>query len=176
MIERPALGAVLISATSLQKVVAEEDKDKKIEELSQRITSLEDALRDVTRPYAQLVEQLGQFQGVVQKYFRLLDLYQKHGVISVDVILPQVKDPMSKEIMRILMDRPGLNITQVAEELRARTGSSSRRIVRERLAHLVKEGLLAEEKGRKVSTYKVSEQVIDKWSQVLGLSKSSERT
>jgi DNA-binding transcriptional ArsR family regulator len=154
----------------------DEEKDKKIEELTDRISSLEDALRDVTRPYAQLVEQLGQFQGIVQKYFRLLDLYQKHGVISVDVILPQVKDPMSREIMRILMDKPGLNITQVAEELRTRTGSSSRRIVRERLSSLVKEGLLIEEKGRKISTYRVSDQVIEKWSQVLGLSKSSERT
>jgi DNA-binding transcriptional ArsR family regulator len=153
-----------------------EDKDRKIEELTERISSLEESLREVTKPYAQLVEQLGQFQGVVQKYFRLLDLYQRHGVISVDVILPQVKDPMSKEIMRILMDRPGLNITQVTEELRARTGSSSRRIVRERLNSLVRDGMLNEEKGKKASAYSVSEQVISKWSEVLGLSKSSERT
>jgi len=162
--------------TPLQITLAKDEKDRKIEELTERISSLEASLREVTRPYTQLVEQLGQFQGVVQKYFRLLDLYQKHGAISVDVILPQVKDPMSREIMRILMDRPGLNITQVADELRARTGSSSRRIVRERLGSLSKEGLVTEEKGKKSSCYRVSEQVISKWSQVLGLSKSSERT
>jgi hypothetical protein len=93
----------------------EKDKDHRIEELTERISSLEAALREVTRPYAQLVEQLGQFQSTVNKYFRLLDLYQKHGAISVDTIFPEVKDPMSREIMRILMDRPGLNISQVSE-------------------------------------------------------------
>lgn len=148
-----------------------EDKDKKIEELTERIASLEASLREVTRPYAQLVEQLGQFQGVVHKYFRLLELYQRHGVISVDVILPQVKDHMSREIMRILMDQPGLNISQISDQLRSRTGSSSRRIVRERLLELVKQDLLVEEKGTKAKTYKVSETVINKWSEVLGLNK-----
>lgn len=151
--------------------MAEQENDKKIEELSERIASLEDALRQVARPYSELVAQLGQFQGIVQKYFRLLDLYQKHGVISVDVILPQVKDPISKEIMRILLDHPGYNVSQVAEELRARTGSSSRRIVRARLEELAKEGLIVEEKGRKSNAYRVSDQVIKKWSEVLGLTK-----
>ncbi len=147
------------------------DKDRKIEELSERIASLESSLREVTRPYAQLVEQLGQFQGIVQKYFRLLDLYQRHGVIAVDVILPELKDPMSREIMRILMDRPGLNISQISEELRTRTGSSSRRIVRERLEEMVRQDLLTEEKGSKTKTFTVSARVVEKWSEVLGLNK-----
>jgi DNA-binding transcriptional ArsR family regulator len=147
------------------------DKDRKIEELTERIASLESSLREVTRPYSQLVEQLGQFQGIVQKYFRLLDLYQRHGVIAVDVILPELKDPMSREIMRILMDRPGLNISQISEELRTRTGSSSRRIVRERLEEMVRQDLLAEEKGSKAKTFTVSARVVEKWSEVLGLNK-----
>lgn len=146
----------------------EEDKDRKIEELSERISSLEAALREVTRPYAQLVEQLGQFQTVVNKYFRLLDLYQKHGVIAIDTIFPEVKDTMSREIMRILMDRPGLNISQVSDELRARTGSSSRRIVRARLDGLVAQGLVVEEGSAKARTFRVSDRVIKKWSEVLG--------
>lgn len=147
------------------------DKDRKIEELSERIASLESSLREVTKPYSQLVEQLGQFQGIVQKYFRLLDLYQRHGVIAVDVILPELKDPMSREIMRILIDRPGLNISQISEELRTRTGSSSRRIVRERLEEMVRQDLLAEEKGSKAKTFAVSARVVEKWSEVLGLNK-----
>jgi len=147
------------------------EKDRKIEELTERIASLESSLREVTRPYSQLVEQLGQFQGIVQKYFRLLDLYQRHGVIAVDVILPELKDPMSREIMRILMDRPGLNISQISEELRTRTGSSSRRIVRERLEEMVRQDLLAEEKGSKAKTFRVSARVGEKWSEVLGLNK-----
>jgi len=151
--------------------VAEEDRDRQVQELSERIASLEAALRQVTRPYAELVEQLGQFQGIVQRYFRLLDLYQRHGVIAIDVILPQVKDPISKEILRILLDHPGYNISQVADELRSRTGSSSRRIVRAKLDELVGEGLVIEEKGRKASSFRVSEDVVRKWAEVLGLSK-----
>jgi DNA-binding transcriptional ArsR family regulator len=148
-----------------------EEKDRKIEELTERIESLESALREVTRPYAQLVEQLSQFQGVVQRYFRLLDLYQRHGVVAVDVILPEVKDSMSKEILRILMDRPGLKISQISEALRTRTGSSSRRIVRTSLDKLVEQDLLTEEESAKAHTYRVSERVIKKWSEVLTLSK-----
>lgn len=147
------------------------EKDRKIEELTERISSLEASLREVTVPYAQLVQQLGQFQNVVNKYFRLLDLYQKHGVIAVDVILPQVKDPMSREIMRILMDHPGFNISEVADELRVRTGTSSRRIVRAKLEDLAKEGLITEVRDKKVKGYRVSDDVIKKWSEVLGLSK-----
>jgi DNA-binding transcriptional ArsR family regulator len=160
----------LLASKAVVGTLAEDgDKDRKIEELTERISSLEAALREVTRPYAQLVEQLGQFQSVVNKYFRLLDLYQRHGAISVDTIFPEVKDPMSREIMRILMDRPGLNISQVSDELRARTGSSSRRIVRSRLDGLVTQGLLVEEGTSKSRTFRVSDKVISKWSQVLGL-------
>jgi DNA-binding transcriptional ArsR family regulator len=152
-------------------VAKQEDKDRQIKELTDRIEDLEVALREVTRPYAQLVEQLGQFQGVVQRYFRLLDLYQQHGVIAVDIILPEVKDPMSREIMRILMDRPGLNISQISEELRTRTGTSSRRIVKSRLEKLVEADVLTEIKEAKIHTYRVSERVIEMWSKVLTLSK-----
>ncbi len=151
--------------------MAGEDQSKKIEELSKRIGDLESSLRDVTRPYSELVSQLTQFQDIVQKYFRLLDLYQKHGSISIDIMLPDVKDPISTEIMRILMDKPGMNISQLTEELRRRKGTASRRIVSSRLDALVEKGLLVEEEGRRSKSYNISEAVIRKWSQVLGLSK-----
>jgi len=151
--------------------LTEPDRDRRIDELSERIANLEAALRQVTRPYIELVDQLGQFQRIVQKYFRLLDLYQRHGIIAIDVILPQLRDPISKEIMRILLELPGQNISQVAEELRVRTGSSSRRIVRGRLDELVKEGLIVEERGKKSSSFRVSETVIKKWTEVIGLTK-----
>ena len=151
--------------------MTEPDRDPRIDELNERIANLEAALRQVTRPYIELVDQLGQFQRIVQKYFRLLDLYQRHGIIAIDVILPQLRDPISKEIMRILLELPGQNISQVAEELRVRTGSSSRRIVRGRLDELVKEGLIVEERGKKSSSFRVSETVIKKWTEVIGLTK-----
>ncbi len=139
--------------------------------MTDKISQLEASLKEVTKPYSEIASQLRQFQGVVQKYFRLIDLYQKHGVLAVDVILPEVKDRISKEIIRILFDHPGYNITQIAEELRSRTGSSSRRIVREKLAQLVELGYVGESVGKKAKEYKVSEQVVKKWSEVLGLSK-----
>lgn len=151
--------------------VAEEDQAKRIEELTKRITELEATISQVARPYSEVVHQLSMFQETVQKYFRLMDLYQKHGVVSIDTILPEVKDPISKEIMRVLLDKPGLNISQVTEELKTRRGSSSRRIVRERLIELLVAKLVVEKVERMEKTYEISEAVVKKWSQVLGLSK-----
>jgi len=148
-----------------------EGEEKKIEELSQRIAQLEETLHQVAQPYGELVKQLAMFQDTVQRYFRLLDLYQKHGVISIETILPQVKDPISKEVMRILLDKPGLNISEITEELRVRRGSSSRRIVRDRLQELLELKLVNERADRKEKTYEISEEVVRKWSQVLGLTK-----
>jgi DNA-binding transcriptional ArsR family regulator len=152
-------------------LVAEEEQGKRIEELTQRIEELEETIRQVAQPYSELVRQLTMFQETVQKYFRLMDLYQKHGVVSIDTILPQLKDPISKEILRILLDKPGLNISEITEELRARRGSSSRRIVRDRLGELLADMLVVERADRKEKTYEISEEVVRKWSQVLGLSK-----
>jgi DNA-binding transcriptional ArsR family regulator len=151
--------------------VAEDEQAQKIEELSQRIAQLEDSLRQVAKPYSELVQQLSMFQDTVQRYFHLMDLYQKYGVVSVETILPQVKNPISKEILRLLLDKPGLNISEITEELHARRGSASRRIVREKLGELLAEKLVVEKADRKEKTYEISEEVVRKWSQVLGLSK-----
>lgn len=148
-----------------------EDRNTDLEELARKICELEEILRDVARPYRELSDYVSRFQEIIGRYFRLLDLYQKHGSISIDTILPEVKDPISKEITRILLDRPGLNISQITEELRRRTGSASRRIVRQRLSKLVSAGILVETTGKRAKTFELSEAVIKKWSQVLGFSK-----
>jgi hypothetical protein len=152
-------------------VPGEEDQGKKIEELTKKVEQLESTLRDVARPYTELVAQLAQFQETVQKYFRLMDLYQRYGSVSIDSILPDVKDPISKEIVKVLLDKPGMNISEVTEELRNKRGSSSRRIVRDRLNELVAKRVLLEKAGPKEKVYELTEQVVKKWSQVLGLSK-----
>ncbi len=152
-------------------MAGEEDQGKKIEELTHKVEQLEQAMRDVAQPYSELVEQLARFQETVQKYFRLMELYQRFGSISIETILPEVKDPISKDIVRVLVDKPGLNISEITEELRARRGSSSRRIVRDRLGELVEQKVLVERAGPKEKVYDIAEHVIKKWSQVLGLSK-----
>lgn len=151
--------------------MAEEDKDKKIEELAERIAELEASIRLITKPYADLVSHLDQVQGIVNRYFGLLDMYQTHGGISIDMIIPQVKDAISKEIVRILLDHPHMNISQLANELKKRLGSSSRRIVRSKILVLIEQGIVVDELENKVKTYSVSGTVIKKWSQVLGLTK-----
>lgn len=148
------------------------EEAKRIEELTERIAQLEQVIRQVSVPYAELAAQLATFQETVGKYFRLMDLYQRYGVVSVDTILPGVKDPISKDILRILLDRPNLNISQLADELKSRRGSSSRRIVRDKLKELADQKLVvAEEAGRNERTYRLSEEVVKRWSQVLGLTK-----
>ncbi|MHC1709084.1 MAG: hypothetical protein AB9819_01565 [Methanomassiliicoccales archaeon] len=147
------------------------EEAKRIQELTERIAQLEEAIRQVSVPYSQLAAQLATFQDTVGKYFRLMDLYQRYGVVSVDTILPEVKDPISKDIMRILLDRPGLNISQLTDELKGRRGSSSRRIVREKLKELAEMKLVVEEAGRNERSYRLSEDVVKRWSQVLGLTK-----
>jgi len=151
--------------------VAGTDDAKRIQELTERIAQLEETIRQVSVPYSQLVSQLATFQETVGKYFRLMDLYQRYGVVSVDTIVPEVKDPISKDILRILLDRPGLNISQLTDELKGRRGSSSRRIVRDKLGELAKAGLLVEEAGRNERSYRLSEDLVKRWSQVLGLTK-----
>ncbi len=147
------------------------EEAKRIQELTERIAQLEEAIRQVSVPYSQLAAQLATFQDTVGKYFRLMDLYQRYGVVSVDTILPEVKDPISKDILRILLDHPDLNILQLTDELKGRRGSSSRRIVREKLNELAEMKLLVEETGRNERSYRLSEDVVKRWSQVLGLTK-----
>jgi hypothetical protein len=64
-----------------------------------------------------------------------------------------------------------MNISQITEDIRKRKGSASRRIVSARLDSLVDKGVLVVETGKKSKSYKISESVVKKWSQVLGLSK-----
>ncbi len=151
--------------------MAGDDEAKRIQELTKRIAQMEETIRQVSVPYSQLAAQLATFQETVGKYFRLMDLYQRYGVVSVDTIVPEVKDPISKDIMRILLDRPGLNISQLTDELKGRRGSSSRRIVREKLNELAEKKLVVEEAGRNERSYRLSEDVVKRWSQVLGLTK-----
>ena len=151
--------------------MAGEEKDRKIEELAERIAELEASIRLITKPYADVVERLDQVQSIVTGYFRLLDIYQTHGGISIDTIVPQVKDPISKEIVRILLDHPHQNISQLADELKKRLGSSSRRTVRSKLFTLIEQGIVVGNADNKVKTFVVSDEVVRKWSQVLGLTK-----
>src|SRR6266705_3094298 len=95
----------------------------------------------------------------------------KHGAVSPDVVVPGLKDDISKAILMALFEKADRNISQIADAVKAKRGTSARRIVRERLRTLVDDGVVVASDGTRGHTYRVSEGVAEKWSQVLGLPK-----
>ena len=85
--------------------------------------------------------------------------------------ISDIKDDISKEIMGALLQKNGLNISQITEAVRHRRGTASRRIIRERLQILEKIGKVYSVHLKKEAQYWLSEEVITKWSQMLGLFK-----
>jgi len=141
--------------------MAQDDLRKEIRELRAQIEALRTALSDVTRPYAELMAYVDRLQDVSRGYFRILGLYAKYGKVSPDLVIPGLKDDISRHIVVELFDRPDRNISQITEAVKAKRGTASRRIVRERLAT----------PGSRTRTFRVAEEVAEKWSQVLGVPK-----
>lgn len=150
----------------------DEDVKEQIKSLADKMETLEESVRTVSRPYSQLVEYLERFQKISSSYFRLIDLYQKYGEISPDLLMPGVKDHISREVVKILFERDGQNITQITEKLKERRGSASRRIVRERLKTLREKGIVVEKGSERSKEYWLSEAYVKKWYDLLGLGMS----
>ena len=143
---------------------------EEIKELSSKVTELEEALRTATRPLGDLMSQLEGMNRVAGNYFRLLELYHRKGSISPEAVLPEVKDPISIEVVKVLFDRSELNVSEITDQLRERRGSASRTIVRERLQGLVEDGIVNARPGpHGVTRYSISEEVADRWYRMLGL-------
>ena len=147
-----------------------EDIQEQIKSLSEKMEGLEESMRKVTTPYSQLLEYIERFHKISSSYFRLIDLYQKYGEISPDLLMPEVKDPISKEIVRILFERDGQNISQITDRLKSRRGTASRRIVRERLKTLRELGIVTEKGSPKSKEFWLSEEYVRRWYDLLGLS------
>ena len=151
--------------------MGEKDLHDEIRELRAQIAQLSEALEVAVKPYQKVLGQLEEMQGVAKRYFGLLELYQRFGEISPDIVVPGLKDPISQEIVKILFDKGDRNVSQIAEQLRQRRGSASRRIVRERLGKLVEDGVVIVSTGSKQRRFSISGEVVEKWSQLLGLRK-----
>lgn len=149
--------------------MAEEDLEKQIKALSEKMESVEETMSKVAAPYSQLLEYIERFQKISTSYFRLLDLYQRHGEISPDLLIPGVKDSISREIVKILFERDGQNISQIAEKLRDRRGTSSRRIVRERLKMLEEKGVVKGKGSERSKEFWLTEEYVRKWYELLGI-------
>ncbi len=147
----------------------EEDVKEQIKSLAEKMDGLEESMRMVSGPYSQLLDYLERFQKISTSYFRLIDLYQKYGEISPDLLMPGVKDHISREIVKILFERDGQNITQITEKLKDRRGSASRRIVRERLRMLREKGVVTEKGSERSREYWLAEGYVRKWYELLGI-------
>jgi len=149
--------------------MAQEDLEKQIKSLHEKMGNLEDAMSKVSEPYSQLLEYMDRFQKISSSYFRMLGLYQRHGAISPDLLIPNVKDSISRDIVKVLFERDGQNISQITEKLKDMRGTASRRIVRERLKGLEEKGVVRSKGSPRSKEYWLTEQYIDKWYELLGL-------
>ena len=142
-----------------------------VRELRKQVEALREALGKVTEPYREIASYLDKLQGLARGYFRLLDLYAKYGAISPDLVIPGLKDDISRHIVSTLFEKADRNISQITEAVKAKRGTASRRIVRERLEDLQRQGIVVATPGSRTRTFRVAEEVAEKWSQVLGVPK-----
>ncbi len=149
--------------------MGEDEERVDLEDLALRMEQLEKAIERLSQPYGQLVGYLDRLQEISRSYFRLLDLLQRYGSVSPDMAIPEIKDPISREIVSVLFEKGGRNISQIAQTLRARRGTASRRIVRERLKALEEGGVVYSSPGSRGKVYDVTDETVRRWSQVLGL-------
>lgn len=142
----------------------EEDLKKEVKKLNKRIVELEELISEIQEPFRQL-------QKAAKSYYRFIDLYLRHGEVSPEIMVPDLKDPISKEILIVLFEKNGLNISKITEAVRNKRGSASRRIIREKLGRLEEKGYVTTRQTRKSTEYYLSEELVKKWSEVLGFSK-----
>lgn len=141
----------------------EEELKKEISDLKERISQLEELLSDAMAPLSQL-------NRYASNYFRIIDLYQRFGSVSPDILVPGIDDDISREIVKVLARGKEMNISQVTEAVRGSRGTASRRIVREKLKALEEMGIIDRMEG-KTPMYRLSDELARKWAQMLGLIK-----
>jgi len=151
--------------------MGEGDLQDDVRELRKQVEALREVLGEVAEPYREMAAYFDQLQTIARGYFRLLDLYTKHGAVSPDLVIPGLKDDISKHIVTALFEKGDRNISQITESVKGKRGTASRRIVRERIHELEGQGVLVSARGPRGRTFRVSEDIVEKWSQVLGFPK-----
>ncbi len=137
-----------------------EDLAEEVKELNKRIAELEKMLSILVQP-------LQRVQDTTSNYLKIIQLSLEHGGLTPGIILPEVKDSISKEIVRVLLDRSEQNVSQITELVRSKRGTASRRIIRGKIHELTKKNIIEKKQKRSLSVYSLSPDVIKKWSQLL---------
>ena len=141
----------------------EKDLADEVKELNKRISDLEKMLSVLLKP-------LSDVRKTTERYLRLAGLLLDHGGLTPDVILPELKDPISKDIVRVLLERPGQNVSQITDLVKAKRGTASRRIIRKKLLSLEEKNIIQKQQQQSRVVYSLTNEVIKKWTQLLGLS------
>jgi DNA-binding transcriptional ArsR family regulator len=142
-------------------VAEKKDLEKQVKDLSNRINELEKMLSLALKP----LRQVGK---TTQNYLKITSLILEHGGLTPDMILPEIKDNISREIVRALMERKEQNISQITELVRTKRGTASRRIIRERIKKLQEKEVVEKKLKGKTQVYSLTDKVIKKWSKLLG--------
>lgn len=139
----------------------EKDLAEEVKKLNRRIGELEKILSTIIEPIKEVNK-------VTQNYMRLIGFLIDRGGLTPDMILPDVKDPISKDIIRVLLKRSDQNISQITELVRSKRGTASRRIIRDKLQYLEEKNIIQKHQKGLLYVYTLDEKVIKKWSQMLG--------
>ena len=142
----------------------------KVLELQRQVTAVQEAITRVGGPVLEAVDQVSRMRELAGGYLRLVELYQRFGSISPEAILPELKDPIAVDIVKLLFEQGGLNVTQLTERLRGRRGKASRTSVRERLNRLVRDGIVVVERGPGgVTVYSIADWAVERWLKLIGV-------
>ncbi len=141
--------------------VEKKDLTEEVKELNKRISELEKMLSAVITP-------LQDVSKVTQNYMRLISILIERGGLTPEMTIPELKDPISKDIVRALLEKPNQNISQIEELVRSKRGTASRRIIREKLHYLEEKNIIKKQLKKSLYVYSLDEKVIKKWSQLLG--------
>lgn len=147
----------------------EEEQKEEIQRLSRKIDELERMIADMKQPYHETRQMMERFNDMAAGYLKIISLYQQHGKVSPEMLVPTVKDPIARDILVILFEKKNLNVSQIAENLREKRGTASRKTVREKLVELEDAGAIEILDDKKVKRYKVSDELVEKWLKLLGV-------
>jgi DNA-binding transcriptional ArsR family regulator len=140
----------------------EKDLADEVKELNKRISELEKMLSVLMKPFSDV-------RKTTERYLRLAGLLLDHGGLTPDVILPELKDPISKDIVRVLLERPEQNVSQITDLVKSKRGTASRRIIRKKLLSLEEQHIIKKQQQGSRTVYTLTPEVIKKWTQLLGL-------
>ena len=98
--------------------MAQEDLRKGLKELRDQVEALREAIARVAGPYEEIAGYVERLRDITRGYFRLLDFYARHGAISPDLVVPGLKDDISRHLVSALFEKGDRNISQRSEERR----------------------------------------------------------